>query len=592
MEIDLTETLRRGIACHQAGDLEAAAAAYGEILKAAPGHADALHLTGLIAHQRGDQASAVSSISKAIDMDGNVALYHANLGRVLKASGNNEGAVEAFRHAVQLEPNTASLHADLASALLGAGDADAARARANLALEIDPNSGEAQVNLGLALQELYGPANEDAVRAFRRAIELAPQLPGAHLGLGLALHEEGDRAGAEAAYRQAIALNPGFIEAHCNLGNLARDALAFDDAVAHYGRALEIDPIQPQVWGNLAVVLQETGQLDAALRAYDNAIAHAPDDADIRRNRGMALLAKGHFVEGWQDYEYRWQTARFRDLTRDWPVPAWDGGDLTGRRILVHAEQGLGDTLQFCRYLPILHGLGADVVFECPDTLKPLMEMIPGVVKVIAPGEALPPADCHVALLSLPGLVGTTAESIPADIPYLTLPAGRESKWRRIAAEWPNGIRIGIAWRGSPDHPRDAVRSPGLEPFMRLSDLQDVVLVSLQKTGGADELVTVAGAGAIVDPTADFTDFADTAALMMQLDAVVSCDSAPLHLAGALGVRAFGVLPHVAEWRWGQGGEGTPWYRGLTLLRQPEPGNWEAVFEKLAGLIATASRTS
>ncbi len=582
------ETLRRGIACHQAGDLEAAAAAYGEILKAAPGHADALHLTGLIAHQRGDQSSAVSSISKAIDMDGNVALYHANLGRVLKASGDHEGAVEAFRHAVQLEPDTASLHADLAAALLGAGDADAARARANLAIEIDPSSGEAHANLGLALQDLYGPANEGAVRALRRAVELAPQLPGPHLGLGLALHEEGDRAGAEAAYSQAIALNPGFIEAHCNLGNLARDALAFDDAVAHYGRALEIDPIQPQVWGNLAVVLQETGQLDAALQAYDNAIAHAPDDADIRRNRGMALLAKGHFVEGWQDYEYRWQTARFRDLTRDWPVPAWDGGDLTGRRILVHAEQGLGDTLHFCRYLPLLRNLGAEVVFECADVLQPLMTALPGVEGVIMPGAALPAVDYHAPLLSLPRLVGTTAASIPADVPYLTVPHARQSRWQRIADEWPRGKKIGIAWRGSPDHPRDAVRSPGLAPFMRLPGLQDLVLVSLQKTGGADELATVPGAGKIIDPTAELNDFADTAALMMQLDAVVSCDSAPLHLAGALGVRSFAVLPHVAEWRWGQGSEETPWYPGMTLLRQPEPGNWEAVFEKLTGLIAKA----
>ncbi|MGJ3259461.1 MAG: tetratricopeptide repeat protein [Rhodospirillales bacterium] len=591
MEIDLTETLKRGIERHQAGDLAGAEAAYGDILKAAPGHADALHLTGLVHHQRGDNDAAAGLIAKAIEADAKVALYHANLGRVLKASGDDEGAVVAFRRAIHLEPDTASLHADLASALLGAGDADAARARANLALEIDPHSGEAHVNLGLALQELYGPAHEDAVRAFRRAIELAPHLPGAHLGLGIALHETGDREDAEAAYREAITLNPGFVEAHCNLGNLSRDALRFEDAIGYYRHALAIDPVQPQVWGNLGVALQEAGNLDDALAAYDKAVEHAPEDPDIRRNRGMALLARGHFVEGWRDYEYRWRTARFRDLRRDWPVPAWDGGDLTGRRILVHAEQGLGDTLQFCRYAAVLHRLGATVIFECADVLKPLIQPLAGVAEVIRPGMPLPKVDCHAPLLSLPRLVGTTAESIPADTPYLQAPAERTAKWAKVVAAWPGGKKIGIAWRGSPDHPRDQVRSPGLAPFMALAG-EGVTLVSLQKDGGAGELASVEGAMRIVDPTADLHDFADTAALMTHLDAVVSCDSAPLHLAGALGVPAFAVLPHVAEWRWGQAGEKSPWYPEMTLVRQPDPGDWGSVFDQVRRLTATASRTS
>ncbi len=589
MEIDVTETLKRGMALHQEGDLAGAEAAYGNILKAAPGHADALHLTGLLRHQRGDNEAAVGLIVKAIEADGKVALYHANLGRVLKASGDDIGAVEAFRLAVHLQPETASLHADLASALLGTGDADAARARANLALGIDPNSGEAHVNLGLALQDLYGPAHEDAVRAFRRAIELTPHLAGAHLGLGIALHETGDREGAEAAYRKAIALNAGFVEAHCNLGNLARDALCFDEAVGHYRQALAIDPAQAQVWGNLGVALQEAGNLNDALAAYDKAIANAPEDADIRRNRGMALLARGHFIEGWQDYEYRWRTTRFRNLQRDWPVPVWDGGDLTGKRILVHAEQGLGDTLQFCRYLPILHRLGATVIFECADALKPLIQPMPGVADVIRSGMSLPKVDCHAPLLSLPRLVGTTAESIPADTPYLHAPTERLAKWAKAVAALPVGKKVGIAWRGSPDHPRDQVRSPGLEPFMAF-EKEGLTLVSLQKDGGASELTSLSGAEQIVDPTVDLRDFADTAALMMQLDAVVSCDSAPLHLAGALGVPAFAVLPHVAEWRWGQAQQKTPWYPGMTLVRQPEPGDWGSVFDQVRRFIATASR--
>lgn len=585
MKIDLTETLKRGIALHQAGDLAAAEGVYREILAAAPGHADALHLYGLIAHQRGDNTTAIRSITKAIEMDSKVALYHANLGRVLKASGDDAGAVEAFRAGVQLEPDTAALHADLASALLGAGDADAARARANLALDLDPNSAEAYVNLGLALQELYGPSFADAINAFRRAIALAPGLAGAHLGLGVALHEAGERDAAKKAYEQAVALNPGFVEAHCNLGNLARDAMRFNDAVVHYRAALDINPEQPVVWGNMAVALQESGHLDEALRAYDRAVAITPDDPDIRRNRGMGLLAKGHYIEGWRDYEYRWQTARFRKLQRDWPVPMWDGSDLTGKRILVHAEQGLGDTLQFCRYLSMLHDFGAQVIFECADSLRLLIETMPGVDAVMVPGAPLPKIDCHAPLLSLPGLFGTTVESVPADVPYLAVPDGRAEKWRKIAAKWPESRKIGIAWRGSPDHPRDAVRSPGLAAFMALAALDTVALVSLQKEGGMAELASVMGAEKIIDPSDQIGDFADTAALMTTLDAVVSCDSAPLHLAGALGITAFAALPHVAEWRWGQAGDATPWYPGMTLVRQPQFGDWAGVFAQVNALL-------
>lgn len=581
MNIDLSETLKQGIARHQAGDLSAAKEAYDRILKAAPGHADALHLSGLIAHQQGDNEVATALISKAISMDGNVALYHANLGRVLKASGNDVAAIDAFKLAIQIEPETAALHADLASAFLGAGEADAARSRANLALELDPGSAEANVNLGLALQELYGPAHSDAVSAFRRAISLSPHIPGAFLGLGVALHEAGDRVGAKQAYTQAISLNPGFIEAHCNLGNLARDELDFATAVLHYRSALELEPAQSVVWGNLAVALQESGQLDAALQAYDKAIGIEPDNPEIRRNRGMALLAKGHFVEGWRDYEFRWQTKRFRSIRREWPVHEWDGGDLTGKRILVHAEQGLGDTLMFCRYLPMLQKLGAQVVFECADILHPIIATLQKDLKIITPGTAVSNVDCHAALLSLPGLMGTTVESIPADVPYLHAPAWRMEKWQRIVKSWPKGLKIGIAWRGSPDHARDEIRSPGLQPFMKLTEDAGVTLVSLQKQGGAEELATIEGAGKIIDPTSQIHDFADTAVLMANLDAVVSCDSAPLHLAGALGIPTSAVLPHVSEWRWGQGGETTPWYPEMALVRQRTPGNWASVFSEI-----------
>lgn len=585
MKLDLKDALKRGVAAHQAGDLGAAAALYEGILKVAPDHADANHLLGLISFQNGEMPTAIALIRRAIERDDTVALYHANLGRVLKAAGDDGAAVAAFGDALRLQPDDAVLLADLASAMIGAGAYDAARAHAERALKLDPNLAEAHLNLGLALQETSGAACADAVSAFHRALALKPSLAGAYLGLGVALHEAGDGDQAMEAYRRALALDPGFVEAHCNLGNLLRDDCNFAAAVVHYRAALALDVGQPTVWGNLAVALQETGALTDALDAYDQAIELAPGDPDIRRNRGMALLAAGRFEEGWRDYEYRWRTQRFEGLTRDWPVPQWDGGDVTGRRILVHAEQGLGDTLQFCRYLPLLAEAGAVVTVECADSLTSLLGGMPGVDAVVAPGGPLPEIDLHVPMLSLPGLFGTTMETMPAKVPYLAAPTDAMRKWRDIAAGWPSGRRIGIAWRGSPAHVRDALRSPGLAPFMALTGIGDVTLVSLQKHDAAGELAATPGAGGIIDPMMDVVDFADTAALIGVLDAVVSCDSAPLHLAGALGVPVIAVLPHVAEWRWGAVGERTPWYPAMTLVRQPGFGDWAGAFARVKAIL-------
>ncbi|MEX2312255.1 MAG: tetratricopeptide repeat-containing glycosyltransferase family protein, partial [Rhodospirillales bacterium] len=355
--------------------------------------------------------------------------------------------------------------------------------------------------------------------------------------------------------------------------------------VGHYRHALDCQPEQPLVWGNLAVALQESGHLDDALAAYDKAIVFDPNEPNIRRNRGMALLAAGRFDEGWADYEYRWQTPRFKRLCRDWPVPMWDGSDIRGKRILVHAEQGLGDTLQCCRYLPLLHAGGAKVIVECADSLKPLIETIPGVHTVIRPGGHLPGLDYHVPLMSLPGLFKTNGNTIPAKVPYLIAPKSAERKWQKITADWPKGKRVGIAWRGSPDHPRDVIRSPGLAHFLKLASLPDITLVSLQIDGAAGELASMSDAAMVMDPTAHINDFGDSAALVGQLDAVVSCDSAPLHLAGALGAPCYAVLPHVAEWRWGRDGDRSPWYPTMTLIRQSSFGDWDSVFARVTKII-------
>lgn len=581
MKIDIQLVLMEGVEAHQHGDLNTAAARYQRILSVAPGHADANHLLGLVLFQAEKPVEAEELIRKAISIDNKVALYHANLGRVLKSKNEDLAAVKAFREAVQLSPNDAVLHADLSSALIGVGDADGARARAYLALELSPDLAEAHLNLGLALQELHGPTDQEAQKHIKRASELNPDLAGAYLALGVAMHESGDIDDAIELYQKSLNINPNFVEAHTNLGNISRLANDFDAAIHHYRSALAIRDDGAEIWGNLGVALQEMGELHDALAAYDRGIALSPEDPEIRRNRGMARLKAGYFDEGWRDYRYRWKTIRFRELIRDWPCPEWTGEMQKGARILVHAEQGLGDTIHFSRYLKTLSDMDFRVDFECPDVLLPLFKKAPYLRSVFTPGTEVPKTDFHVPLLNLPGLLAPDFIKQPFADPYLSASKTAVSKWIRLADGWPTGKRIGIAWRGSPDHARDDLRSPGLEVFAPLFELSDLVLVSLQKHNAAEELSELPSDYQLIDPTSVLDDFDDTAGLMTQLDAVVSCDSAPLHLAGAMGKETFAVLPHAAEWRWGTNRDHSPWYPTMKLLMQPCLNDWESVFRKL-----------
>ncbi len=583
METPLDDELRKGVAAHQAGDLTAAAASYVRVLESASGHADAQHLLGLVYAQTGQGRRGAELIRAAIAADATVTLYHANLGRVLKGVGDYQGAVDAYLAAIALSPDDAVLWSDLASARLSVNNAEGAVKAAKRALSLDSELAAAHVNLGLARQDLDGASDTAAMAALARASALDPGQAGAHLGLALGYHAAGTTAKARDAYMRALAIDPSLVVAHCNLGNLERDASDFDAAVMHYRRALALDDHQPVVHGNLAVALQESGDLPGALVAYEKAIALAPHDPEIRRNRGMGLLTVGRFEEGWADYEYRWQTPRFQALGRSFSMPKWDGRVAPGLKLWVHAEQGFGDTLQFCRYIPMLKTQGVQVTLECADPLQALMQSV-GADTVIAPGQ-VPNADAHVPMMSLPGFMGTAADSIPAQVPYLRPPPDRIQAWQDTMAAWPIGKRIGIFWKGAPSHQRDALRSPGLAPFLALLDVPDVVLVSLQKDRGALDIQNTPGAEAVFDPTEDIQDFADTAAIMQGLEAVISCDSAPLHLAGALECRTFAVLPHVAEWRWGTDGTETPWYPTMTLVRQPVRGDWNSCFQALTGLL-------
>ena len=576
-QADLSEALAAALEHHHAGRLDEADSAYRDILRAVPDQADARHLRGVVAFQRGRHDDALALIRAAIALDPGTAMYHANLGRVCKAAGRADEAADAYRQALSLDPGNAAAHSDLGAALVSLGRLEEATESCARALALDEGNSEAHYNLGLALQG-QGQAAE-AAASFRRSLAIDPGFADAHHHLGLALQEQGLMDQAAASYRRAVELASDLVEAHCNLGNVLRDQGALEDAVAAYRRALRIAPETPEVHSNLGVALQELGELDAALASYDRAMALRPDDAEARRNRAMALLLTGRFAEGWEDYEWRWQTRSFEGLRRDFPQPRWDGSDLDGRSILLHAEQGLGDTVQFVRYAPLVHARGGRVILECDPLLTALMGTAKGIDRVVARRETPTGFDTHAPLLSLPRLFGTTLETIPAGTPYLAADPRAVAAWRaRIRDD--GRLKVGLVWAGSPAHRNDRNRSVPVRLLAPLTETDNARFFGLQVGERAADLRGLA-AGAVKDLSPLMSDFSESAAAISHLDLVVTVDTGTAHLAGALGKPVWVLLPFVPDWRWLLDRDDSPWYPTMRLFRQRRAGDWKEVIARV-----------
>jgi tetratricopeptide (TPR) repeat protein len=439
-------------------------------------------------------------------------------------------------------------------------------------------------NASIVLLEIGRPADAEA-RA-RAAAEMAPDFALAHYNLGLALHRLGRFAEAEASYRRALELQPDFLEALNNLGLVLSEAGRAAEAVAPLRRALELRPDNAGALNNLGTALVGLGRLDEAAAAYREAVRQWPEFPQAHNNLGCVLLQSGKFEEGWREYEWRWKTKTLAAGARDFAAPQWDGGPLEGRVLLLHAEQGLGDTLQFCRYAAIL-ARRARVVLEAQAPLTRLLARIPGVEAVVARGEALPAFDVHCPLMSAPLALGTTLDTIPGATPYLAADPAEIEAWRERLAGL-EGPRIGLAWAGSPREGLpaalaaiDARRSIALAALAPLADVAGVSFVSLQKGPPAGQAADPPPGMTLHDFTADLADFADTAALIENLDLVISVDTSVAHLAGALGKPVWLLNRFDTDWRWMLNRDDSPWYPTLRQFRQTEPGDWAGVVQRV-----------
>ncbi len=437
----------------------------------------------------------------------------------------------------------------------------------------------------------YQQNDDQAAQALCQAVlAQSPERADAWTLLGMVHKREGRIDEALAAYETALTHLPNYAEAHNNIGNIRRDQRRTQDSIDCYRRALQCDPKSATAWHNLGTLLdQHQGKATEALRCFDQALAIDPGNPNIHWDRALALLSLGRFDEGFKAYESRWQ--RGQPAPRQLKEPPWRGEALDGKTVLVYAEQGFGDALQFIRFLPAVTAHGGRIVLEVQSALCSLMAAQPGIVSVTAAGEALPAFDCHVALMSIPYIIGAGHAKLLRKTPYLNAPPDRLPAWRKRIPPEPL-LRVGLVWGGNPNVKNDAIRSPRLQPLRPLFDVPGVRFYFLQKGPRREDLTQVDLPDGYVDLDSAIQDFSDTAAAIANLDLVISSDTSVAHLSGALSTPLWLLAQCAPDWRWAlQDGTAPCWYPDARIFRQPAAGRWDSVVaEVVTALTSLAAR--
>jgi len=519
---------------------------------------------------------AVACFRRAIALKPNNPEALTNLGSALQSCHQLDEAAASLQRAIRLKPDLPEAHNNLGNIYAELGRPNDAIHCYRKAIALRPNDAGAYNNLGAALKNLGRP--EETVRCYRQGIAHNPDLPELHNNLAIALLKQGFLDQAAASSRTALRLRPDFPEGHDNLGRALAEQGKLNEAIASFRQAVALRPDYAEAHNNLGTVLKETGALDQAVNSFRTAISHHPNLAHAHHNLAIALLLRGDLAEGWREYEWRWRVDEPTDLPRNFVQPQWRGEAASGRTLLIHAEQGFGDTIQFCRYALLAHARGLRVVLEVQPPLVRLLNGLAGVDQIIARGDKLPDFDLHCPMLSLPLAFGTTLESIVGQTPYLSADTAHAAAWHARLSTCSGPMRrIGLAWAGGSATKSDRQRSLSLAQLTPLMNLPGIQWVSLQK----DRKEALADAG-MLDFMHEMQDFADTAALVTNLDLVICVDTAIAHLAAALGKPVWLLNRFDPDWRWLTGRQDSPWYATLSQYRQPQPGQWAAPIAQIA----------
>jgi tetratricopeptide (TPR) repeat protein len=526
--------------------IEEAEEMWNEVRRLDPKHPDAAVNLGNIRYQRRQMSEAAEFYREALTLDPTHAEAQNNLAVIEQALGRAEEAERLCRAALAKNPNSAEAHCNLARALIKLGRAEEAEGNAKLAVALRPDFIDGFNTLAMVLH------------ALRRFDE------------------------SEIACRAALELDPDNLDGHNNLGAVMQELDRLDEAEAHIRKALAMHPDFPEARHNLGAILQRRLRLDEAAAECAEAVRLRPDFVEAAFTLSLVQLMAGDYEAGLAGYEHRWAAAPRLCRPRHFTQPLWDGETLPDKIVLIHAEQGFGDTIQFARFIP-LAAERVRVIVECERPMVRLIETLPGIEQVIPMGDLLPEFDLQCPTLSLALAFGTTLETIPSDFPYLTAPAEAVEAWRARLADLP-GLKVGLAWAGNPLQPTDKRRSIPAERLNRLAAIEGVSFVSLQKdAAGMPDLP-------LSDWTSELTDFGETAGLIEALDLVIAVDTAVVHLAGALAKPVWLLNRYDTDWRWLTEREDSPWYPTLRQFRQPTGGDWENVMERVADALVAEAR--
>ena len=438
--------------------------------------------------------------------------------------------------------------------------------------------------LETALERHRAGQLDEAAALYREVLHREPNNADALHLMGVVMFEGGNHAAAIDLIQRALAIDPEKPSACNNLASVLFKEGRLDEAGRFCLQAVRISPQFGEAWYNLGNIRQDQGRCDEALECYDRTLATTPDHAQAHWNRALLWLLLGDYDKGWEEYEWRWRNKELLTPVVDYPQPVWDGSPLEGKTIFLYAEQGMGDAIQFVRYVPLVQELGGRVILGCDWLIERLFSQIHGVGKIVTPQSAIPSFTCHASLLSLPRIFGTRLETIPAQVPYLRPDETLSKEWAGRLADAP-GLKVGVVWRGNPAQKVNPVRScPAalLEPLARIPGVR---VFSLQKDPGKEGTPN-----GFTDIAADLDDFADTAAAVGQLDIVISVCTSVAHLAGALGRPLWVMLAFNADWRWLHGRDDSPWYPTARLFRQRRRGDWQGVVKRIARDLADLAR--
>jgi Flp pilus assembly protein TadD len=518
VSLDPGETVQQALAHQRAGRLDEAERACRQLLAADPDNSDVNHLMGVVSHQLGQHGRALQHLHRALARRPDLAELHNLLGMVYRAVGRTSEAVASHARAVRLRPESAS----------------------------------------------------------------------AHNNLGVLLAEQGQHDAAIAHLEEVARLDPGLAEVHVNLGRALGEHGRAEAAIDHGRRALELRPGDPDAHNNFGILLKQVGRNDEALAHFEEALRLKPGDPDAHFHVATTLLALGNFERGWREFEWRWLTTPPKSPPRAFRRLLWSGEDVSRRVVFLHAEQGLGDTLQFCRYAPLVAARARKTFLEVQPELVRLLEinLADKGLDVVGRGidfpatGGLPEFDYHCPLLSLPRIFPAAPAEL-GPVPYLAADPRQVEAWSRRLSHL-GGKKVGLVWAGRPGHVVDKRRSMALAQLAPLAAVPGVSFVSVQTGEAGRETATPPPGMALYDPTPDLRDFADTAALVTALDLLIAVDTAPAHLAGALGEPVWVLNRFDNCWRWRIGHDDTPWYPTMRLFRQPRPGDWESVVATVA----------